>query len=66
MSSVRREDFLSGRAVRYQHRLPGGGGGHPSLRVFEGRYGAEGCGLVGSGGGGGMVGLHAVRALFQP
>ena len=27
MSSVRREDFLSGRAVRYQHRLPGGGGG---------------------------------------
>lgn len=64
MSSVRREDFLSGRAVWYQHRLPGGGGGHPSLRVFEGRYGAEGCGLVGSGGG--MVGLHAVRALFQP
>lgn len=64
MSSVRREDFLSGRAVRHQHRLPGGWW-HPSLRVFEGRYGPEGCGLVGSGGGGGMVGLHAVRALFQ-
>lgn len=29
MSSVRREDFLSGRAVRYQHRLPGGGGVAP-------------------------------------